>query len=316
VATPTGEEVPLDGAAVEQALRRRIATACDGLASLIPAGPEGTDTLLVLAGLAGEPEQVIRQLPSAAQEALALCNAPDASPVALTRLCERDPMIAQVLFRQANSAYYRQAGAAPCAAIRPAIERIGMMALRGVLLRVTVEGLLCRPGAAYGRMVQQVWDHMVRTGPIARQLAPAYGVSPDHAFALGLLHDVGKLVIFDQLATLRGSLKRPLKVAPTVLRDALLALHEPLGGLAAQQWGLGGEAAFAIASHHRNPSPIHREPVTEILYLAEKADLADVRQLPLDLDLLWLQGGLTGLRSHIGPLLLEAPREEEVASLS
>jgi HD-like signal output (HDOD) protein len=264
-----------------------------------------SDAPLLLQSIEALGPATIRQLPGAAQEALAACHAFDGTWSVLIPLFEHDPMLTQALLREANSAHYATASGAPCVSHKEAMVRIGLAGVRDVLLTATLEGMLCRPGPDYGPMVTAVWGHMVRTGPLARRLAPAFGVQADQAFALGLLHDVGKLVLFDVLSALRADHRRPMVLSQSLLRDALFRLHEPLGGLAALRWGLGAEAARTIAHHHRDPVPLRHDPACELVFVAEKADLAEQRGETLDLPALWAAGQLSGAIERTRALLAE-----------
>ncbi len=207
------------------------------------------------------------------------------------RLFEHDPVLAQALLRHANSAFYGSAGR--CDALHGAIMRVGMQGVETVLVTQMARGMLCRPGMGYGRMVQFVWDHMVSCAPIARELALRIGVDPERAFALGLLHDSGKLVIFDQIAAIRSRVRRELDLPMPVVLQMLHRLHEPIGGMCALRWGLGSEAALAIAHHHRTPPPPKPIAASEVLFLAERIDLAQRNDRRLEAGALWEQGRLT-----------------------
>jgi HD-like signal output (HDOD) protein len=138
---------------------------------------------------------------------------------------------------------------------------------------------------------------MVRTAPLARQLAPAFEIAPDAGFLIGLLHDVGKLVVFDRITELRGGQRRLLTIDRQVVSRVLRVLHEPLGGLVVEEWGFESDFARAIASHHREPIPPIRDRLCELIYLAERVELVQTRKGELDLDAIWSAGGLTGDRS-------------------
>ncbi|MCO4101407.1 hypothetical protein [Gemmatimonas sp.] len=72
-------------------------------------------------------------------------------------------------------------------------------------------------------------------------------------------------------------------------------VHESLGALAAACWGIGERGAQTIGTHHRlgteRPSA---NPMAEAVYLAERADHAEQRGEPLDLEAVWRQGWLSG----------------------
>jgi HD-like signal output (HDOD) protein len=263
----TDEEL---GAWLERSLRRR----CSELRTHAAQGSPDAHSLLDL--LEAPSSLVVRQPPLAAQRALAVTRQPESSAAEIVRLVERDPTLTQALLRHANSALYATAGKA-CVSLADAVRRVGASGVESVVLRGMVEGLLCRPGGAYQAMVDQAWSHMVRTAPLGRALAPLYGMHPDEAFSLALLHDVGKLVIFDQIGVLRGSRRTEPRFPDQFVRSALLLLHEPLGGLAAVEWGVGPVAAGAIATHRRADALTYADAESQLLFVAERAELARLR---------------------------------------
>jgi len=278
------------------ALRHRIDNL---LADLIDA-----DSRRLLENIATEPTAMIRQLPAAAQRALALTQRAEPPIAELTMVFEEDPTLAQALLTQANSSVY--GGGRPVLSVRDALQRLGVNVARNVLMGHTVSALLCRPGGRYAKMVDDVWQHMVRTAPIARRIASAFNADPEEAFGLGLLHDVGKLVIFDRLTTLRIELRREVVIPAADLSAILRALHEPLGGLAVHNWNLGDAAAAAVASHHRTPVPALRDALSEVLCVAEAADIASVRGEDFDLASTWDRAVLGGSAIRVERALMAA----------
>jgi HD-like signal output (HDOD) protein len=283
---PAGPDLSAD------ALARELVHRAERFAQLFR-GDAHADARAVAASLAADPAASVRQLPAAAQQALALTQAAEPSLPRLVAAIERDPTLAQSVLRHANSALFAAAGR-PCYAVVEALGRIGVSGARQAVIAYTMEALICRPGDTWAAMSRQVWEHMVRTAGIARALAPAFAADADEAAALALLHDVGKLLMFDRLATLRSEWKREPVIAPEAMRVLLREFHEPLGGVAMHRWSLGLPAATAIATHHRAPAPAQRDVLGEVLFLAEAADLAIERHGALDLEALWITGRLTG----------------------
>lgn len=251
------------------------------------------DVSALLELLGQEPDAVIRQLPSAARDALMVCDNEDLSRGQLAERLGFDPSLVQALLRQANGAFFG-AGLTPVLRVDAAIDRIGLAGTRAVVLASCVDGLLAKPGGVFDAMVGSIWSHMVLVGPLARDLAPAFGADGEEAFAVALLHDVGKLVIFDRIAALRQANRRPVQLPVEWLSHALEHLHEPLGASAAHQWGLGPTAADAIGLHHRRERPSMRHPLAEVLCVAERADHARRVGVPLDLAGIWSLGELSG----------------------
>jgi HD-like signal output (HDOD) protein len=254
--------------------------------------PESPDGLALVDMLTDSSESVIRQLPSAARDALALCGDQSVSFAQLSARLGQDPSLVQALLRTANSAAIG-AGRNPVLGVDGALERIGLIAGRSVVLANCVDGLLSRPGGRYDAMVNDIWSHMIRTAPVARAIAPAFQADSEAAFSIALLHDAGKLVVFDQLSALRVKRRRPVVIPRAFLSALLQALHEPLGALAAMRWSMGPQAALAIGNHHRAKVEQSVNPLAEVIYTAEHVDHTTRRGAALDLDGLFSAGGLS-----------------------
>lgn len=281
-------------------IRRSLRTSLERLeASLDPIERRG-DTLALFERISKSGEKTVRQPPAAAQRALDLLRR-DVAINELVKLVEQDPVLAQSLLRFANSAANTMG--ARSTSLSESIRRVGTQGLRSVILSSMVEGTLCRTGTAYDGMVRQVWEHMIRTAPIARILAPGFGVVPDEAFTLALLHDVGKLVLFDRLGTLRAELRREVKMSPQVMPRLLRELHEVLGGAAALRWGLGKAAVAVVSTHHRAGDPLEPNLPAECVYIAERLDLAVARQEPVNLVRWFEEGRLLASYDAVAPLV-------------
>ncbi len=260
-------------------------------AELVSDDPIAGDLKLLIQALRDQPIDQIRQLPLAAQRALSLLHA-DASTSRLVQLFEKDPVICQALLKQVNSAFYNPSGGR-IVSLTDAISRMGRAGVQGVVMMQAVSGMVSRPGGHLDAMVQQVWDHMVRVGPLCRHLAPAFGANADQAFLLGLLHDVGKLAIFDRVSELRSSHRRTMVLEKHMMGRALAILHESLGGLIIEQWQLDSDVARALATHHREPRPVRRDVLSEVVHVAERVDLARENKQFLDMQAMWDDAGLT-----------------------
>ena len=256
------------------------------------------DVSELLTLLAAPPDQIIRQLPAAAREAIALCDNTTMSRVQLADKLGRDPSLVQALLRQANGVFHG-AGLSPVLRVDGAVDRIGIAGTRAIVLASCVDGLLSKPGSPYDVMVSSVWTHMVNAGHLARTVAPTLGADPEEAFAIALLHDVGKLVIFDCISALRSTKRGAVALPADWLARIIEHLHEPLGAVAVQRWGLGPRAADAIGSHHRRERPALKHPLAETLFVAERADHAIRKNERLDFEGVWNLGQIWGDRSDV-----------------
>lgn len=250
--------------------------------------PEG-DAARLLESVLGLNVSKVRQPPEAAQRALAVARDENSSFERLADLFENDPALTQALLQQANSAFYA-ASSGPCLSIRSAIQRLGLRGVESVLMIAIVRGSLCQPGPRYLARADAIWTRMTRSAPIARGLSRAFRIDPEEAFTLGLLHDLGELMLFDIMARLREEWGRELALEEATLDRMLQALHEAVGGLAALRWGMGIGAAQAILRHHRSPVPEEVDLRSELLFVADRLERARAQHTPFALEA-WSQEG-------------------------
>lgn len=236
-------------------------------------------------------EATIRPIPTAAKRAMALARNPQSNLNEVAEAFERDPSLAEGLLRLANSAWYR-GGDDQVDSLRQALQRTGSSGAEIVIMENALKSTLCRPGGAYDAMVAQVWTHLSRTAPLARTLADTFRVEPEAGYMLALLHDAGKLVLFDALSELRHRSREGARIAYPTLRLILAELHEPLGGLAMLRWGLELDRAAAVAGHHRRERPLAADAGAELLFVAERTDLALASGTPCDVERWIAEGGL------------------------
>jgi len=296
--------------ALTQLLEADLRTRADAIRARLPRDT-GSDAERLLGTLRDVTATTIRPAPTAAQRALARTRNPDIGIAQLVQVVEEDPSLGQALLRYANSAYYSTGGVV--VSLRHAAQRVGSAGVHNVVLGVMLDGMLCRPGAGFQLMLDQVRTHLVRTAPLARALGRSFGVLPDEAFALALLHDAGKLLVFDSIGALRHELRRDVSLAPAVVREILIELHEPLGGLAALRWGLGSPVAVAIATHHRRAGFDPESRMSELLFVAERGEHALSGTAAMDVGAWWNAGSLTTDAARVEGVLAEYRASEMAA---
>lgn len=268
------------------------------------------DVTAILDG-ASQPGAVIRQPPMAAQAVLALMRRRNYGLNEVTALIERDPALSQSLLRHANSVFYAGLSTKPVVSIKAAIQRVGTKGVHASVMFEVLQGEISRPGGGLDRYARLVWEHLVRAAPIARSMARAFRADPEESFTLALLHDVGKLVLFDRIATERARLRRELELPVGFVAAALRDLHEPLGGLAVLEWGLDDRAATVVANHHRREDQVSYDALSEVVYVAERIDIALQGEGEPDIDAIWSEGRLQGPKDAALAWLAEAAEHAE-----
>ncbi|HQH28908.1 MAG TPA: HDOD domain-containing protein, partial [Oligoflexia bacterium] len=133
-------------------------------------------------------------LPHVAAQALNLIEDPDASARKLTELLGRDTALAARVLKIANSAMF--ARQREITTINQAIMTIGFKTLKGIIVAATLRQL----NRKYGQIEHMVWENALCTA-VACRLVAYHLRKPyvEELFLLGLLHDLGKLVLLRQL---------------------------------------------------------------------------------------------------------------------
>lgn len=170
----------------------------------------------------------------------------------IAREIEHDPgLVAQVL-RVVNSAHYR--GDEPTAAIEPAVTRLGFKMMQRVVMVSSLVDTLGKKQEDVEMDLKAYWGHSLWVAHAAqivcrrRELGDA-----DEFFTAGLLHDIGKLVIYQYLAAKLKLILVGVKngapweiVEPRVL-DGLN--HAAIGACVAEHWKLPDVVVEAVRHH-------------------------------------------------------------------
>ncbi len=216
------------------------------------------------------------------------------------RLLSADQILTSTILRVVNSTFYSLTH--PVGSIHHAVSYLGFRAVEGIVTARTLDAIFVRNREA----VRQVLQQGFQVGCLARRLATELGEDGDTAFVCGLLHNLGKTVIFNLAGEL--GLSRPLG-------ERLAAVHhQQVGVLLAAKWNLP-EAVIETIEYLHQPAaaPAGTSPVVSLVSLsarlvenpAEAACLLDQLSGPLAerIDLPELQAALPQIRQQAAALL-------------
>jgi len=166
-------------------------------------------------------------------------------------LASEDPPFAARLIHVANSAYY--AHSKPITNIHSAVTLLGGKAVAGMITSMAVMRVFVptREGQ------KKLWSHSIEVAVSARIIAhsvPAYRPLAEMAYLVGLLHDIGRFIMFEHDAedlikvneTHWGSLDALVQAELDVFRFT----HSELGFLACKKWHFPNQIAQVIRHHH------------------------------------------------------------------
>lgn len=195
----------------------------------------------------------IPSLPLIATELMQATQDDNLSVNQLLPIIEKDPPLAMKVLKIANSAYYGMHRRVE--SLRHALVIIGMKELNDLSIGFSVINTLTDPDDPSGLQWDRLWEHSAGVGHIAQLLQETLGIQTGSSpYALGLLHDVGKIILY------RLEPQRYLKVIDYALgnntssEEAEIELlgvdHMTIGAWVAEKWQLPSSIHDAIKYHH------------------------------------------------------------------
>ena len=212
-------------------------------------------------------------LPGILTELMALDREDEQYFERLLELIEREPNFSARLLAASNSAL--RGGQDPITTLRGAVARLGSSGAANLMLGFSVLRVFV-PRDAWE---QSLWRHAVTVAIGARELAPrcrGEEVLPDQAYAAGLLHDVGRFVLFQEAPEELRRVDEGGWADPEGLLEAEREIcgltHSELGALACAKWKLP-ESLVEVVRHHHGGLP--EDPaLVPLVQLIQFADLA------------------------------------------
>jgi HD-like signal output (HDOD) protein len=285
---PRAARIVLSGHADREAMLRAVAVShqflskpCDG--EVLRVVVERTCTLQSL--LSDEKLRAavghLDNLPSVPRTYRALMDAIERPEVAVGDLADiivQDPAMSVKVLQLVNSACFGLSSRVT--SIHQAATYLGIELLKGLALTAHVFATVEADPSA-GAWLEDMQTRSIMAGRIARDLV-AIGPGQDEAFAAGLVHDIGELVLalafstqFAAMARAAVETGRPLY---QIEQEQLGTTHAHIGAYLLGMWGLPFTIVEAVAYHH-SPGLV-REGKRDVLAAVHIADaLVDDRQI-------------------------------------
>ena len=212
----------------------------------------------------------------AIQELQKMVGTPDTTMNALTRLITRNPILSAKILQVANSSYYGMQQ--KLNSISHALMIIGMANLKAILYHEGVLNALREKNFRDRPDLQALCQHVNYTSIIASYVHYLFeGLNMGTLFTLGLLHDMGKFIMFRLAPGERGDPGGAGGYSPDwaiAREETTCGIHHALvGRLALQHWGLSPLMVEAVTLHHALPClppaelGLNREELSYLLVL-------------------------------------------------
>jgi len=192
-----------------------------------------------------------------------------------------DPSLSARLLRIVNSSYY--GFASKITTITRAVSVIGTQDLRNLILATSaVNAFSSIPNELVN--METHWRHSVYTGVLAKIIAKkCHVLHSERLFIGGLLHDIGKLVLYHRLAKEARDILLIADGHPEAVhdieQDVLGFTHADVGFELSKCWNLP-ESLQEVIKYHHNPNPSSEYFMDESI-----VHIANVYSLKLDQDI-------------------------------
>jgi HD-like signal output (HDOD) protein len=175
----------------------------------------------------------------------------------VARALHADPAFATRLLQYANSAAL--GAGRPITTIQEAMLRVGARgAVDLILAHAAAQVFVPRSDWEI-----RLWKHSVDVAWLMRKLsvlAVEHRGEPDEAYVFGLLHDIGRFVLYLEAPEELRSVEETDWATPDELVEAETRIcgftHSELGYLALRKWRLPDALAEAVRWHHTRPLPL------------------------------------------------------------
>lgn len=193
-------------------------------------------------------------MPSLAVRVLQVANDPASDISDLLEVIEQDPALATRLVKTVNSSYYglpREVGD-----LRTAVTMLGMEQVRNLALTVVIGNKFSIRTPLGEIDPAQAWDHSLCVATAARLIATkTEAADPEEAYLAGLVHDLGLLVIDQNIAKQMPRVLVRFKTGDdwsAAEREVLSFDHAQLGAYIAWRSGFPSSTLAAIDLHHES----------------------------------------------------------------
>lgn len=198
--------------------------------------------------------EIIPSLPSIYNEMLQILNDEDSSIHDVGRLIAKDIAMTAKILQLVNSAFFGL-----CRRIRTAEEAavyIGVDTLKSLVLSYQAFAALSVESIPQA-YIDELWKHSVTTASFAKSIAQCETkdkIEINTAFTAGMLHDIGRLLLMDNMPEKYCDLLKCLQKddIPELRLEQLIfgATHPEIGAYLLRKWGLPNAIVEPILLHH------------------------------------------------------------------
>ncbi|HQR13199.1 MAG TPA: HDOD domain-containing protein [Nitrospira sp.] len=205
-------------------------------------------------------------LPHVVQKLASMIGRPNVSAEEIGALIEKDQVLSAKVLRLANSPFY--GFPSRIASVAHAVVVLGLSVVKGLTLCATAFDMMKNAG------MNDLWRHSLGVAMTAHILGAKTGMkNPEEVFVGGLLHDIGKVVLYvkwpDVGKQITAATKDSARSRMDTERELFDVTHADVGGWLATAWHLPTSLREPILHHHLPSAAQEAKLQTAIVHVAD-----------------------------------------------
>ena len=216
-------------------------------------------------------------LPIVVQKIFASINDPKVGARQLAEIITSDQTLTARVLKLVNSSFFGLRGKVQN--IHHAVTMLGFSTIRQICLGASICGKFQHVTGNADFSGPEFWEHSIGTAIIAKDICKnAVKIEPDICYTLGLIHDIGKLLLVehhaDKFMDAIVKAKRENKSLDQVEVEVFGVDHAEIGNWLFRKWNLPRDSRRAVKNHHSARiemiSPVSPDALTGIVFFANQ----------------------------------------------
>ena len=195
----------------------------------------------------------IPMLPSVSQRMMHVISNEDASIKDIARFIEKDQSLTLKIMKIANSAFY--GSLSKVTSLENALIKLGLKEIKSIVLGISIRDFFSNPASgAFDR--ERFWKHAIVCSQIAKFLGFHYhhDGNDDSLFLLGLIHDMGKVVLDEYFHEEFIQIIEYIDLNETTFskaeKEVMGTTHYQIAAKILKQWKFPDEIIMPVFYHH------------------------------------------------------------------
>ncbi|WDE02502.1 HDOD domain-containing protein [Thalassomonas actiniarum] len=222
--------------------------------------------------------KAIPPLPDILINLLDMLKDPNSEFLQYVALIKKDPGLASAVLKVANSAKYARREQ-EIVSVHKAVNVLGTAGITKIALSVLMEALVSVSPAYHKKFGLQIWKHSQQCAVMCELLAEDEGENGVDAHFLGLIHDIGKVVIYNCLCDALKAISPGESPGSQIFKELMSEMSLDISYHIAKEWGIPEIYCQALLQQRITPS----SPLAKLLY---KANVLSEAYLLLEADIL------------------------------